>query len=192
MAAALVSVMAFDFFLTRPYLSMRIDSADDIETATLLLIVGLIVGTVAARERRARVAAQDLRSEVRRIAYLADMVASGAPAADVIMAAQHELAELLELEEARFESAPYDFVDLPLLERSGVVSGQRSHRFVRDAFALPASGVELRVLASGRPVGRFILLPKPNVGVSLEHRVVAVALADQVGAAIAEGRLRHG
>ena len=78
--AALVSVMSFDFFLTRPYLSMRIDSADDIEAAVLLLVVGLIVGTVAARERRALVAADDLRGEVRRIAYLADMVASGVAA----------------------------------------------------------------------------------------------------------------
>ena len=41
--ASLVSVMSFDFFLTRPYLSMRIDSADDIEAAVLLLVVGLIV-----------------------------------------------------------------------------------------------------------------------------------------------------
>ena len=110
----------------------------------------------------------------------------------MIRAAQHQLAELLDLEAARFESAPYDFVDIPLIERSGVVSGQRSHRFVRGTFALPASGVELRVLASGRPVGRFVLLPKPDVGVSLEERVVAVALADQVGAALAEGTLRRG
>ena len=47
------ATLAFDFFLTQPYLSMRIESADDIETALILLAVGLLVGEVAARGRRA-------------------------------------------------------------------------------------------------------------------------------------------
>ncbi len=70
--------------------------------------------------------------------------------------------------------------DLPALERSGALSGGR-HRFTDDGFELPATGVQLPVLARGRPVGRFVLLPRPGVGLSLERRVVAVALADQVG-----------
>src|SRR4026208_2242538 len=47
--AAITGTMAFDFFLTRPYTSMRIESADDIETVIILLAVGLLVGEVAAR-----------------------------------------------------------------------------------------------------------------------------------------------
>jgi hypothetical protein len=45
------------------------------------------------------------------------------------------------------------------------------------------------VLARGRPVGRFVLTPHPGVGVTLERRIVAVALADQVGGALGA---RHG
>jgi hypothetical protein len=36
------------------------------------------------------------------------------------------------------------------------------------------------VLARGREVGRFVLIPTPGVPTSLEERVVAVAIADQV------------
>ena len=35
--AALTSTLAFDFFLTRPFLSARVESADDIETLMRLL-----------------------------------------------------------------------------------------------------------------------------------------------------------
>src|SRR3990172_4461590 len=52
--AAVTSTFAFDFFLTRPFLSVRIDSAGDVETALILLAVGLLVGEVASRGRRSR------------------------------------------------------------------------------------------------------------------------------------------
>ena len=51
---ALAAVVSFDFFHTQPYLSLTIDSRDDIETTILLLIAGVIVGTLASSGRRAR------------------------------------------------------------------------------------------------------------------------------------------
>ena len=48
---ALAAVVSFDFFHTEPYLSLTIDSRDDIETTILLLIAGVIVGTLAASGR---------------------------------------------------------------------------------------------------------------------------------------------
>jgi hypothetical protein len=47
-------------------------------------------------------------------------------------------------------------------------------------FELPADGVELPVLARGQHIGRFLLVPTPRIAVSLEQRIVAVAIADQV------------
>ena len=52
MITALAAVLSFDFFHTRPYLSLTIDSRDDIETTILLLVAGIIVGTVASSGRR--------------------------------------------------------------------------------------------------------------------------------------------
>jgi len=181
MVTAIIAAMSFDFFHTRPYLSLSISSADDVETAGLLLVVGLIVGGLAARSRVSRAAAELGRSEIRRIHRVAEQVASGAATGDVILTGQAELVAVLDLRECRFEATPGS--PLPGLDRSGAVPG--THRYSRGGFELPPGGVELPVLGRGQPVGRFVLVPTPGVGVSLEQRIVAVAIADQVGAALA-------
>ena len=53
--AALSAAAWFDFFLTRPYETFDIEASADIETAVLLLAVGLIVSQLAARARRLEV-----------------------------------------------------------------------------------------------------------------------------------------
>jgi hypothetical protein len=50
---------------------------------------------------------------------------------------------------------------------------------------LPALGAEIPVAARGQTFGRFVLVPDTSVGVSIEERIVAVALVDQLGAALA-------
>jgi hypothetical protein len=80
-------------------------------------------------------------------------------------------------------------VPLPRLERNGTLSGPlpgtkvAHRRFARGGFELPEEGVELPVLTRGNQVGRFVLEPT-GAGTSLEQRVVAVALSDQVGSAL--------
>jgi hypothetical protein len=49
---------------------------------------------------------------------------------------------------------------------------------------LPGSELELLVEGRGQTLGRFVLEPTPGVPVSRQRRVVAVAIADQVGAAL--------
>ncbi len=186
MVAAVVTAVTYDFFLTRPYLSMRITSRDDIETTALLFIVGAAVGTIAARGRHSRRAVEHGRSELHRIAHLAEMVASGAELVDVLRETEREITELLRLEQCRFETPPFSVdTDRPRLERNGSYGTAHTHRLTRTGFAFPANGLTLEVLAHGRPVGRFVLVPAPETGSTLEERVVAIALADQAGAAIA-------
>ncbi|MFE3579673.1 DUF4118 domain-containing protein [Streptomyces vinaceus] len=50
--AALSAAAWFDFFLTEPYQRFAIADRDDVETAVLLLVVGLIVSQLAVRARR--------------------------------------------------------------------------------------------------------------------------------------------
>jgi hypothetical protein len=181
--AAVVSTLCYDFFFTRPYRSLNMTSQDDIETTVLLLIVGLIVGVSAARARRTKTSAAAGRSEILRIHRLGELAVSGADVADVITSARWELKDLLHLEGCWFEPPPYH-MPLPTLQRSGVVSGVHERRMSGGNFELPRDGVELGVVAHGETVGRFVLEPSRGVGVSLEQRVVAIALADQVGQAI--------
>ena len=181
--AAVISALSFDFFHTEPYLRFRIASGDDMETTLLLLLVGLVVGHVAARGRRAHDAVESSGGEIRRIYRLANLGARGDEPADVIMVAQSELVSLLRLVDCRFEAPPFA-TSLARLERGGTVYWP-AYRLRPGGFELPAAGAELPVLARGQVLGRFVLHPTPGTGVSLEQRVVAVALADQVGAVLA-------
>ncbi len=181
--AAVVGALSFDFFYAPPYGQLRIDSQDDVETTLLLLLVGVAVGHIATRGRGARRSADERESEIKRIHRVANLAARGDEAADVIVTAQGELMSLLDLDDCRFEAPPFGTA-LPRLDRSGALTGHEFH-YHRDGFELPTVGAELPVLGRGQLLGRFVLDPKPHVGVSLEQRVVAVALADQVGAVLA-------
>ena len=125
--AAITAALSFDFFHTTPYLSLTMDSSDDVETTVLLLIVGVVVGTIAARGRWARDAVTDARDEIERVHRLAELTASGEDGAAVVGTAQQELTELLSLDGCLFEALPYD-TELPVLERSGALT-QQSHRY---------------------------------------------------------------
>jgi K+-sensing histidine kinase KdpD len=186
--AAVLAALSFNFFHTRPYLSLTIDSQDDVETTLLLLIVGLIAGQLARRAHTAKAEAAAGRSELARIHRLAGLVARGSASAVVVESAQKELTELLSLRDCRFEAAPFDnVVEAPTLERQGMISGSR-YRATRQGdleLELSPGGVVLPVLARGQLVGRFLLDPQPGAGASLDERIVAVALADQVGASLA-------
>jgi K+-sensing histidine kinase KdpD len=181
--AAVTAALSFDFFLTRPYLSLNIESADDVETTVLLLLVGLIVGQLTVRYQAHRAAAERGREEIHQLSRIAELVARGEDPADVLLAAQTELTTLLGLEASRFEASPAGTA-LARLERSGAVTGRREWRFAGQDFTLPKEGIELAVLSHGRQIGRFVLIPRPGIGVSREARVVAVAIADEVGAAL--------
>jgi Domain of unknown function (DUF4118) len=187
--SAVVCTMSYDFFFTRPYQSLKIDRADDIETTVLLLAVGLIVGEIVVWANRVRRARDLGREEITRLHRVAGKVAAGAPASDVRFAVESELIGLLSLRDCTFEEPPYA-ASLPHLERNGVLE-VKVRQYVGGQFALPKTGVAIPILSRGHEVGRLVLMPDPEVGVSIEQRVVAIALADQLGAALAADRPNH-
>jgi K+-sensing histidine kinase KdpD len=181
---AVVATLSFDFFHTQPYGSLTIASRDDVETTILLLVVGLVAGQIAVRARRSRSLADQRRSEIHQLHRVAELVARGAPATDVEQAVCTELQSLLSLRDCHYEAHPSMLV-LPRLERNGAIEAHQYRHTGDDGFTLPAEGVELPVMAGGRAHGRLVLGPDPDEGVSLERRLVAVAIADQLGAALA-------
>ena len=64
LVAALVAAASFDFLLTRPYGSFRISRQADITTEILFVVVGLLVGELAARGRQHQRAAARGRHEL--------------------------------------------------------------------------------------------------------------------------------
>ena len=188
--AAVSAALSFNFFHTVPYLTLEIDSADDVETTLLLLAVGLAVGQLATFRRHPVRGGESVADEIRRIHRVATVAEPGRhTSTDTIIVAQTELRELLSLHSCQFEAFPFSN-PLPRLERSGVISVMEYHG-PDSGFSLPADGAELAVLGRGNVLGRFVLVPEPNTTVTLEQRVVAVAIADQVGAVLADPDRRH-
>ena len=188
MVSALTAAASFDFFHTKPYLSLLIHDANDVEMTVLLLVLGLLSGQLAWRARVATRQRDGGRGGLDQIRRLADQVAQGSQSADVIAAARAELFALFDLVECSFEAAPFQQrLDLPCLERNGVVARRRyrMHPGGDLELELPVEGIALPVLSRGQVVGRFVLDFGPGAGATLEQRIVAIALADQVGASLA-------
>jgi Domain of unknown function (DUF4118) len=183
--AAASSSVWFDFFFTRPYDHLSIVHRGDIETTVLLLAVGIAVTELAARGRRQRRLAAEGSNHLAMLHDFAEMIATGEYSDFVVIRAAAELSELLYLRDCRFEPGVSDG-HLPSLEPGGevLISGRR---WDAGDLGLPGSELELLVESGGRAQGRFLLVPTPGKPVSLERRVVAVAIASQVGASLSGG-----
>jgi K+-sensing histidine kinase KdpD len=179
--AAASASLWFDFFLTRPYERFAITQRPDIETAVSLFVVGLAVTELAARSRRHRSAATQEAGHVGQIYALAELAAQGAPAESVIDRATEELTELLHLRACSFVQGPGGHGHAEIYRDGSVHLG--TIRWGAHEMGLPGHEVQLRAYNQGREVGRFVMEPTPGWPVSVQQRLVAVAIADQVGAA---------
>ena len=181
--SALAAAMSFDFFHTRPYATLKIANKDDVITTAVLLGVGLVIGEVAGWSLRLSDRLRDDRNEIKRMHRVAELAAQGESTEDLILIVTAELTSTLKLVDCWFERPPFDDT-LPKIERSGSVA-RSMHLFTREGFELPRDGVQLPVIGGGATLGRFVLMPTPGEGVSPERRLIAVALSDQLGAALA-------
>jgi K+-sensing histidine kinase KdpD len=180
--SAVTAALSFDFFHTRPYESLTITRRADIETAVLLLVVGLIVGELSSRSTRHRIDADQFGSDIARMHAVAELVSGGTSTAEVIVAVRIELRDLLFLKECTF-TREFATRPRPRMERDGEVM-MAGLRWGVSRMGLPGKEVDLIVHGRGLPLGRFVMVPAPGVPVSWDRRLVAVALADQVGAAL--------
>ena len=179
--ATVSATVWFDFFLTRPYLRLSMTHRPDIETAVSLFVVGMVVTELAARNRHHYQWAHEESDYVGLIHSLSELSASGAPREAVIQRARTELIELLHLRACRYESESSGRRTIRIEHDGHVLLGGNVWNV--DRMGLPGPELELLVQGRGRTQGRFALTPTPGFPVSLERRVVAVAIADQVGAA---------
>jgi len=113
---------------------------------------------------------------------LSELVAEGAPAEQIIERANDELIELLHLRSCRYEPGASDHRVTQLEHDGNVHLG--SIRWGVHQMGLPGKELELQVQSQGASFGRFVLEPTPGWPVTVQRRVVAVAIADQVGASL--------
>ena len=182
LAAAVSSAVWFDFFLTQPYRSLAIDSAEDVEVAVLLLVVGFAVTELALWGQRQRADVGRQRGYLDGVMATAESVAVESDLATVTAAVAARIREVLDLDRCEFVVSP-SLPGGPVLERDGSVT---------------RGGTLLDVDRSGLPVDRVVLLPVHRGSATCgyfeltsashvarptrDQRRVAVLLADQVAA----------
>lgn len=96
LVAALAAVLAFDFFFTQPFYSLRVDSPSDLWTMSLLLIVAAIASAVAAQSRRRALDAESAAKRAEALHRLAHLVVEAAPGPTLCEAAAEALTEIFE------------------------------------------------------------------------------------------------
>jgi hypothetical protein len=179
---AIVSALTFDFVFTVPYLSLRISSKDDVATFVAFFVVAIITAEVGIRSRRGGAAARESRSELERLVRVAELSARGADVDDVVSSARAELIGLFDLEECVYE-AERSGPELPRLGNRGALEGTQLVAW--GEFLLPTGGVEVAVRGRGHELGRLVLYAADATRASLEKRLVAIAIADELGLTLA-------
>jgi K+-sensing histidine kinase KdpD len=180
--ATVSATIWFDFFLTRPYERFAITQRPDIETTVSLFVVGLVVTELAARNRRHREIATEESDYVGLIHRISQLAVSGVAESVVVEDAGRELSQLLHLRACRYESGPPTRTAIQIESDGHVLIAGAV--WAVDIMGLPGPELDLPVRSAGQTQGRFVLKPTPGFPITLERRLVAVAIADQVGAAV--------
>jgi hypothetical protein len=183
--AALSAAVWFDFFLTRPYERFTINRATDIETTVLLFVIGVAVTEIAVFGRRQQASASRRAGYLEGINDAARAVATGDSPTTLIDQIAGALTQLLSLRSCQFQYGVAGLGRPARLEHDGqvILNGMPYDVHIAD---LPAGiALELLVESGGRLQGRFLMEPEPGVRPTHEQLLVAAALADQAGAALA-------
>lgn len=185
LVAALVSAASFDFFLTAPFHTLAITDRADIETAVLLVAVGIAVTEVALWGRRQQGKASRQQGYLSGVLETVGSVAGGARPEELVDKVGAQIRELLAVDGCVFESN-LTALQFAQLCPDGTVL-RAGHLVDVDRSGLPTdTEIELLVRSAGAVHGRYLLTSATGVRrPTLEQRKVAVALAEQVGAALA-------
>jgi K+-sensing histidine kinase KdpD len=183
--AAVSAAVWFDFFLTRPYERFTITRRVDIETTILLLVIGIAVTELAVWGRRQQAAASRRAGYLDGINAAAQSVATGGSPTTLSDQVTRQLTQLLSLQSCRFQYGVAGLGQPARMHHDGTVTaGQRTWDVGTEGFP-PGTDVELLVESGGVFQGRFLMTPLPGARPGLEQRLLAVAFADQAGAALA-------
>jgi K+-sensing histidine kinase KdpD len=182
--AALSAAAWFDFFLTRPYETFDITGRYDIQTTVLLLVIGVAVTELAVWGRREHAAASRRAGYLDGIGATVEAVAAGEGPSELIGEVSGQLTRVLSLRACRWQYGVAGLGHPARLTHHGWVMAGEQTWDVAAAGLPPDTETELLVEHGGLLQGRFLIMPVPGTRPSREQLLVAIALADQVGAAL--------
>jgi hypothetical protein len=184
LAATLSAAVTFDLLLAPPYGRLAIASREDVETAVLIVAVGVAVTSLGRAVRRHQAELEASSTDLARVHAAAQVASMGGSPTELADRVADMLTSTLRLRGCSFAFGPGG--GKPVLDHDGTV---RWGEVIWDVEAngLPlTTPTELAVCTGGRVCGRFLLLGAPGASPTLDQRMAAAALADQVGAAMAD------
>jgi K+-sensing histidine kinase KdpD len=179
--AAASSALGFDYFLTQPYLTLRIDNMEDIQLAILLLLVGSAVSQLASWGIRQNQAATEQSAYVRAVLESADLASGSISDVDALPRVADAIGRVLGISEVSFEYGEQD-AGAVVVQHDGTLTcrGAEVDLAVRAASRWQRVTAAIPVAREGRQVGYFRLGPLADlVRATREQRRVAVLLARQ-------------
>jgi hypothetical protein len=183
LVGAASAALGFDFFLTRPYGQLAIASAIDLQTALLLLGVGVAVTEISYRRRRQQEIASARLGHLQGVESAARVAAEGSSSPSALI--EKVAAQIVEV--TGLAKCGFDYgmgLDYPRLQADGDLRW-RDQIWDVDSYGLPVGkDTELVVESGGRFMGRFLLRAGPGARPSHAQLQVAAALAAQAGAAL--------
>lgn len=183
--SAVSSAVWFDFFLTAPYAHLTISRRYDIETTLLLVVIGVAVTELAVWGRRGNAAASRRAGYLNGIYATAEATVTATDPSAVAVQVSQQLAQLLNLKSCRFQAGVAGLGVSARLHHNGSVTVD-GEDWPADSRGLPQVQIELLAQTGGYLQGRFLMQPQNGAHPPVENRLVAAALADQVGIALAD------
>ncbi|MGV8908519.1 MAG: DUF4118 domain-containing protein [Propionicimonas sp.] len=179
--ASVASAVGFDFFLTAPYLQLRIDSVEDVVLAVLLLLVGLAVSELASWGIRQSVTATQQAGFVKGALESADLAAGSISLPDALERVADSIKQLLGAEQVSFEYGDQD-VTAAVINRDGTMryKGRTVDVALTGLPTGPYACTAIPVVQQGAQVGYFrIATPTREIRPTRDQLRVAVLLAGE-------------
>ena len=184
--AALSSGVWFEFFLVEPYGQFTVSDPLDIEVTVLLILVGVAVTEIALWGRRQQAGASRRAGYLDGVFGTSKIIAVRETSPDALIDhVAHEIVKVLDVDDCSFVLGAGPGSQGATLDHDGHVT-RRGHRIDVERDGLPTDERIGLVVGQGDVVhGRFEITAATRVvRPSVEQLMVAVLLADQVGAAL--------
>jgi K+-sensing histidine kinase KdpD len=199
--SALSAALSYDFFLTTPYHSLRIDSVAQVITVALLFGTGLVASLAGRARRRQTVAADTQADIIRLLNTITRAAAAGANSDQLAAEALYTLMDACRVVIRRGlpdrevvvadvgeTEAPLDLDTLTPLDAEGHILDGRPPKGSVVRWVRPSQGAVLQLVQHRQPVGRLIVTFRQGQWVPPSIRLalatVAHALATATGPAV--------
>lgn len=182
LATALSAALAYNFFQTEPIHTLRIAAAKDIFTVALLAGLGVLVGELSQRRMSAQRSARAQHVEIDLLHTTAETIRDSSSAQSATEAACSAVRELLRATDATFSDTASESV-VPRITRQGTLESMDLRASV-DGYDLGAEPISIDVAGPLGAHGRLTIQPTAGRPVSLDRRLGAVVVADQLALAL--------